>query len=198
MHGFRTPCFPTLFKTCASVLPFQQLSIDAGLAILGRVVEASGRQVVIDDQAWFGFPTPEAIASADPTALRQTGLSAPKVAALQALARLASAGAFDAAALRAMPAPQALAALRALPGIGPWSAGLVLLRGLRRLDIFPSGDVGAARNLTALLGAPDPFTPASTCAFADQFGDRKGYLYFLALGAQLQARGLLEPDEEGC
>ncbi len=37
-------------------------------------------------------------------------------------------------------------------GIGRWSAEYALLRGLRRLDVFPSGDVGVRSN----LGAPAP------------------------------------------
>jgi len=30
-----------------------------------------------------------------------------------------------------------------LPGIGPWSAALILLCGLRRMDVFPQADTGA-------------------------------------------------------
>lgn len=191
LHGFRTPCFPTLFETCAAVLPFQQLSLDAGTAIVGRLVERFGRSLTIGDRPWFSFPTPEAIAGADPAHLRETGLSHAKTASLQALARLTVDGTLDIDRLRALPTPAALTALRALPGIGPWSAGLILLRGVRRLDVFPEGDVGAARNLTALIEPPVPFTPGSASAFAARFGDQRGYLYFLALGEQLRARGLL-------
>ena len=50
-----------------------------------------------------------------------------------------------------MPSRQAQHALMELPGIGPWSAALVLLRGFGRLDVFPPGDVGAARGLGPLL-----------------------------------------------
>jgi DNA-3-methyladenine glycosylase II len=94
--------------------------------------------------------------------------------------------------LQALPTAAALEALRALPGIGPWSASLILLRGLRRMDVFPEGDVGAARNLTALLGLPNVLTPAETSAFAARFGDRRGYLYFLCLGGQLLSRRLMQ------
>jgi DNA-3-methyladenine glycosylase II len=191
LHGFRTPCFPSLFETCASVIPFQQLSLDAGTAIVGRLVERFGQPVTIGDQRWFSFPTPESIAGASPAELRASGLSAVKTRSLQALAHLTIAGELDIEQLRALPTPEAFTALRALPSIGPWSAGLILLRGLRRLDSFPAGDVGAARNLTALIEPPVPFTPATASAFADRFGDRRGYLYFLALGEQLRARGML-------
>jgi DNA-3-methyladenine glycosylase II len=191
LHGFRAPCFPTLFETCAAVLPFQQLSLDAGTAIVSRLVERFGRSLTIGDRAWFSFPTPEAIAGASPTDFREIGLSHAKTASLQALARSTIDGTLDGERLRALPTPEALAALRALPGIGPWSAGLIILRGFRRLDVFPEGDVGAARNLTALIEPTVPFTPGSASEFAARFGDKRGYLYFLALGGHLRARGLL-------
>jgi DNA-3-methyladenine glycosylase II len=196
LAGFRTPCFPTLFETCASVLPFQQLSLDAGTAIVGRIVERFGDQVVLDGQSWFCFPAPEAIASADPDTLRGTGLSHSKVTALQGLAHMIADGSLSGEHLRALSTPEAIAALQALPGIGPWSANLILLRGFRRLDVFPEGDVGAARNLTTLLQPPAPFTAGDASAFAARFGDQRGYLYFLALGDQLRARGLLDTAAE--
>ena len=73
-----------------------------------------------------------------------------------------------------------------------WSAALVLLRGFGRLDVFPPGDVGAARGLGPLLQL-DP--GMSIDRAVERFGDRRGYLYFFGLGAQLQARGLLDLPE---
>jgi hypothetical protein len=64
------------------------------------------------------------------------------------------------------------------------------------MEVFPAGDVGAARNLTALLSLPTPLTPAEASAFAARFGDYRGYLYFLGLGAQLLSRGLIEDADQ--
>jgi hypothetical protein len=64
---------------------------------------------------------------------------------------------------------------------------------VRRMDVFPAGDVGAAHNLPALLGLSEGWSPADASAFAARFGDRRGYLYFLGLGAQLLSRGVLTP-----
>ena len=50
-----------------------------------------------------------------------------------------------------MSSAEALRVLTELSGIGPWSASLVLLRGLGRLDVFPPGDVGAQGGLRALM-----------------------------------------------
>lgn len=197
LRGFRPPVFPTLFETCAAVLPFQQLSLDAGTAILGRLVARFGPALTADDGVWYAFPSPASIAGAPAEALRAVGLSRTKAAALQHLANQAVAGELDAAQFENLSTVAALKALQALPGIGPWSAGLILLRGLRRLDVFPPGDVGAARNLAALLGLAAPLTPVEASRFAARFGDRRGYLYFLSLGAQLLARGLITPVPPG-
>jgi len=191
LRGFRPPCFPSLFETCAAVVPFQQLSLDAGTAIVGRLVARFGSALRLDDRDWLTFPAPDAIAAAPVEELRAVGLSRPKATALRELARLATAGGLDRARFASLSTAEALKELRALPGIGPWSAGLILLRGLRRMDVFPPGDVGAARNLAALLGTAVAMTPAEANAFAARFGERQGYLYFLCLGAQLLQRGLI-------
>ncbi|HET7598518.1 MAG TPA: hypothetical protein VFK15_16435, partial [Burkholderiales bacterium] len=82
------------------------------------------------------------------------------------------------------------------PGIGPWSAGLVLLRGFGRLDVFPPGDVGAARGLRTLMGLP-PQVPLEPVI--ERFGDLRGCLYFYALGTSLLRQGLIHraPDHSG-
>jgi DNA-3-methyladenine glycosylase II len=188
--GFRAPCFPSLFEACARVIPFQQLSIDAGTAIIGRLVTSFGAPVTCGTRAWVAFPEPEIIAEAHLDRLRETGLSRAKVRSLQAVARLASAGALERERFLPLPTDVALAELRSLPGIGPWSAALILLRGLRRMEVFPPGDVGAARNLAALLGHSGTMAPAEASAYAARLGDRQGYLYFLGLASQLLARGV--------
>ena len=61
----------------------------------------------------------------------------------------------------------------------------MLLRGLGRLDVFPLGDVGAARGLSALMHLGPG---ASLDRIVERFGDHPGYLYFCVLGARLLAR----------
>jgi 3-methyladenine DNA glycosylase/8-oxoguanine DNA glycosylase len=185
LRGFRTPCFPDLFATCLAVLPYQQLSLDAGTAILGRLVERFGSALTLDGAPWYDFPAPAELLAAATAELIGVGLSRAKTAAIQSLARAALAGELDLTHYQDLPTAEAMSELQRLPGIGPWSAGLIMLRGLRRLDIFPAGDTGAAKSLTALLELPAKMKPAEAVAFADRFDDRRGYLYFLCLGSRL-------------
>jgi 3-methyladenine DNA glycosylase/8-oxoguanine DNA glycosylase len=185
LRGFRPPAFPDLFTTCVGVLPYQQLSLDAGTAILGRLVERFGPSLWADGEQWFDFPPTEVIIEAPEAELAGVGLSRAKATALRRLAERALAGDLDRERYADLPTAAAMVALQKLPGIGPWSAGLILLRGLRRMDVFPAGDSGAARSLTALLDLPEKITPREADEIATRFGELRGYLYFLALGNRM-------------
>lgn len=124
------------------------------------------------------------------TALRACGLSCRKAETLRQIARAIESDEITETALSRMSSPEAVRSLTELPGIGPWSANLVLLRGMGRLDVFPPGDVGAARGLSRLTGLrPGP----SLDRWVAHFGDRRGYLYFCASGGALLARHIIQP-----
>ena len=151
LRGLRAPRFPDLFETFASVVPFQQLSLDAGVAVLGKLVEGFGRSIEHLGVRHYAFPTAEVIAAARLDRLRACGLSARKADVLRALARLIARGELSESEIAVSSTSRALEQLTDLPGIGPWSAGVVLLRGFGRLDVFPPGDVGAQRGVGSLL-----------------------------------------------
>lgn len=108
-------------------------------------------------------------------------------ATVRALARAIESGELSEAALEVLPTAAARERLIALPGVGPWSAAVVLLRGFGRLDVFPPGDAGALRSLRALLPTPAD----SPQRVIECFGERRGYLYFCLLGRSLLAKGLI-------
>ncbi|HEX7043776.1 MAG TPA: AlkA N-terminal domain-containing protein, partial [Burkholderiales bacterium] len=186
LRGMRPPRFPGFFETFARVIPFQQLSIDAGVAIVARLVRRFGDSVRDAGGRYFAFPTADAIAAARIARLRACGLSTKKAQTLRYIARLIASGALRAEEIAEVGTAEALRLLTELPGIGPWSAALVLLRGFGRLDVFPPKDVGAARALAALLRL-DADAPIEHVV--RRFGDRRGYLYFCGLGSSLLANG---------
>ncbi len=187
LRGMRPPRFASLFETFASIVPFQQLSLDAGIAIVARLAIRFGSRLEHDGRRFRAFPTASRVAKARVASLRSCGLSRQKALTLIGLARVIEAGELIEADLAGMSTSASLARLTALPGIGPWSAGLVLLRGLGRLDVFPPGDVGAARGLRTLTG----LKPCALEPFIERFGEHRGYLYFCALGASLLSKGYI-------
>jgi DNA-3-methyladenine glycosylase II len=174
--GLRPPRFASLFEAIGMTIPFQQVSLAAGQSIANQLVRRFGTP------AWL-FPVPEAIADASLEDLRACGLSTAKARTLQTAARLVLAGELCESSLATLPSEQLLARLDAVPGIGPWTAAVIALRGLGRLDVFPPGDVGARRTLARLLGQPAPLTAAEEAALIARLGPRRGLVYFLGLAA---------------
>jgi DNA-3-methyladenine glycosylase II len=87
-----------------------------------------------------------------------------------------------------MSSKEAIRSLTELQGIGPWTASVILLRGLGRLDVFPPGDVGVVRGLSRLMRLePGPRLDR----VVERFGNHRGYLYFYSLGGGLLAKGLI-------
>jgi DNA-3-methyladenine glycosylase II len=193
LRGMRPPRFAGLFEAFANVVPFQQLSLEAGVAIVARLVAKFGEHLEHEGQRLHAFPTAQAIAEARVASLRACGLSTRKAQTLRDLARTVESGAVTEEQLAGMSTDDALRTLTELPGIGPWSAALVLLRGLGRIDVFPPGDVGAMRGLRALLRREPP---APLGEVLERFGELRGYFYFGALGASLLSKGLIHaaPD----
>lgn len=189
LRGMRPPRFAGWFEAFANVVPFQQLSLDAGVAIVGRLVARFGRSLEKAGRRFHAFPTAGAIAEARLEALRRCGLSSRKAESLRTLARAIESGALSEAGLSGMSTHDALRMLAELPGIGLWSASVVLLRGLGRLDVFPPGDVGAERGLRAVMHL-GPEAPLGR--IVERFGDQRGYLYFCALGGSLLEKGLIQ------
>ena len=188
LRGMRPPQFAGLFEAFANVVPFQQVSLEAGVAIVGRLVERLGRHIDQGGRRFHAFPTARSVAEVRLDVLRKCGLSRRKAESLRYLARAIESEELTEESLAEMSTSDALRTLAELPGIGPWSASLVLLRGLGRIDVFPPGDVGAARGLSKLMHLP---AGASLTRIIEHFGDRRGYLYFCSLGGSLLAKGLI-------
>lgn len=128
--------FPGLLRSLCG----QMISNQAATAIWGRL------------SALPGALTPDGLLALADEALREVGLSRPKLGHARALAEAFAAGRLSAEGLAALSDADAIAAIAAIPGFGPWTAEVHLLFGLDRQDIFPSGDLALAASLADLRG----------------------------------------------
>lgn len=74
--------------------------------------------------------------------------------------------------------------LRGIKGIGPWTAAVILLRRLGRLDAFPGNDSSVAANFALVAGERLEAT-----SVVEALGSQRGMLYFYLLLARLETRG---------
>jgi DNA-3-methyladenine glycosylase II len=130
------------------------------------------------------FPSVQRFLGADDAVLRAAGLSAGKLATLRRAGEAVASGALTEAMLDERTSADAARVLRGIKGIGPWTATVILLRGLGRLDVFPGGDSGVAANLALVAGGDVDAAEA-----AEMLGAQRGMLYFNLLLARLEARG---------
>ncbi len=150
--GMRLPVYDDPFEALIRAILGQQVSVAAARTIGGRMVARFGRPAPAFEEGGEPlrfFPEPETLAKAGEEALRALGLTGAKARSILGCSEIVASGALDLGSLRTAPAEVADAALRALPGIGPWTAAYVRLRGLGDRDAFPAGDLGVRKALAA-------------------------------------------------
>jgi len=190
--GVRAPRYATLWEACVNAIVFQQVSLRAAGAILGRVLQALASPIVVGDVVLRPFVAPAAFVAAEDATLRSAGLSAAKVATLRRVAAALADGTLRECELEALPSSVAAERLCAIKGIGPWTAAVILLRGLGRLDVFPQNDSGVARSLRALTQEP-----VDVDCVLRALAPEQGMLYDHLLLARLEAAGATAATRRG-
>jgi DNA-3-methyladenine glycosylase II len=191
--GFHPPRFPTVFETAVNAICCQQLSLEAGLELLNRLSSRTGIRFKSDRELLFGPPEPRKVATLLRRDLRNLGFSRQKTDALLELASVFAKEGDRFEDLSGTDDQSALRSLMQLKGIGRWSAEYILLRGLRRLNVFPGDDIAAAKNLRQWLGIrrERQFGYEEIRAALQRWAPFQGLVYFHLLLANLAARDWL-------
>ena len=146
LAGLRVPGTLDGFELAVRAVLGQQVTVAAARTLTTRLVERFGTPLATPiDGLTRLFPTPAALAAASGDELGQLGLVRQRQAAIHALAQAVSSGQISLHAGADVAAT--MDALKALPGIGAWTADYIALRALRWPDAFPSGDVALQKAL---------------------------------------------------
>jgi AraC family transcriptional regulator, regulatory protein of adaptative response / DNA-3-methyladenine glycosylase II len=147
--GRRVPSSPDADELAIRAVLGQQVSVAGARTLTARLLAAGTPLAEPVGTLTHAFPRAAVLADADLTAVGLTGARRGTVSALAAA--LASGDiALDPGADR----EEAGRALLAVPGIGPWTAALVGLRGLADPDVWLPGDLALRKSLAA-LGSSD-------------------------------------------
>lgn len=151
--GLRPVLFWTPYEAAAWAVIGQRVPMRQAARIKQRMAEEMGERVEVEGEELPAFPAPQRLAALDHV---PAGLTEAKAERLRAIGAAAAAGALDRDRLRALGPEEADAALQELPGIGPFSAALVRVRGVGDPDVFPTQDRRLGRAVREACGlAPD-------------------------------------------
>jgi AraC family transcriptional regulator of adaptative response / DNA-3-methyladenine glycosylase II len=142
--GIRVPGAFDGFEVAVRAIFGQQVTVAAARTVAGRFATALGDPV---DTPFDGlttvFPTAARVADTPVSLIARLGMPGVRAHAVVALARSVANG--DLMLMPNSNIEATLERLRALPGVGEWTAQYIALRQLREPDGFPAADIGLLR-----------------------------------------------------
>jgi AraC family transcriptional regulator of adaptative response / DNA-3-methyladenine glycosylase II len=158
--GLRVPGTWDPYETGVRAIVGQQVSVAGASTVTARIVRRVGEPV--PGLEAFGlthtFPSPATLAAAD---LDGIGMPGARARAIKAFAAAVDKGELPLDGR--LPLDDLLAVIGAVPGLGPWTAGVIALR-LGEPDTFPAADLGLRR---AANPAGEPLSTADLLARAE-------------------------------
>jgi len=152
--GLRPVCFFSPYEAAAWALIGHRIRIAQAAGIKVRMARELGQAVEIHGERMYAFPGPDRLRKLEAF----PGLFGRKVEYLRQLALATLDGKLDAAYLRALPQEQALEHLKTLPGVGDFSAQLILLRGAGAPDGLAAHEPRLGRAIALAYGLKSPPT----------------------------------------
>ncbi len=173
-RGLRPVCFASPYEAACWAVLSQRIQMTQAARIRRRLCDELGQTFDLDGVPIASFPAPRRLLEA--TSIR--GLPDVKVARLHGLAAAALDGRLDAATLRAAGPLQALDDLQRLPGIGPFGAELVLIRGAGEPDHFARSESRLHAAMGRAYGV-DPGDVDALAAIASSWSPFRSWIGFL-------------------
>lgn len=190
-RGMKPPCYVTVFESVVVGIASQQVSRTVSILVLNRLAAKQGLSFRDGDAINHAFPRIEDLAGLRPSDLKSLGFSRQKERAITELAQSVAADSLDLEQLACLPDEEAITQLCALRGVGRWTAGYVLLRGLGRTNIFPGDEIGVRDNLKRWLHLDPPPDHETVHRIFENWHPYAGLIYFHMLLDRLVEAGLL-------
>lgn len=137
--GLRIPGGWSAFEIAVRAILGQQVSVAAATTLMGRLVRIAGTR--LSESSWL-FPSPAEIVKADLSGL---GMPRKRLETVRSLAAF-----FAEQGDHCVAQPNAMDQLLAIPGIGKWTAGYILMRAGPGHDHWPEGDLVLRKALSPM------------------------------------------------
>ncbi len=179
----------TPFEALARAIAHQQLNGKAAQSILNRFVSTCGDGV---------FPQPERLLALEDQALRASGFSFSKIAALRDLAAKTLSGIVPLREhLHALSDLEIIERLTAVRGIGRWTVEMLLMFHLRRPDVLPVDDFGVREGFRLAYGLKKMPLPKALALYGERWAPhRSAAAWYLWRAVDLSRAGQLLPPQQ--
>ena len=163
--GLRLPGSMDAWEQGVRAILGQLVSVAMAAKLAARVVALCGAPVK-DFPGYLCFPTPDALAAADPLALKALGMPVKRAESLIHLAQSVVNGTFPLTPPEDIDA--GMKALQQRPGIGRWTANYLALRGWQAKDVFLPDDYLIKQRFAGM-------TPAQIRRYAERWQPWRSY-----------------------
>ena len=189
LYGLRPPGIGgIIFEGAIRVIIQQQISLLVAYVMTGTLVRRFGEKAEIDGELYYDFPSPQVLANADETELRKCKLSRQKSRYIKELA-LKVADGYDLEKIREMNNEEAIEELMKFKGIGRWTAELILITTLGRMDLCVPDDLGARKAVSHFYFDGKLQSGGTVRKFTERWGKFKGWvIYYLICAYNVENR----------
>ena len=171
LRGYHQVKFLTPFENACWAVLTQRTPMPVARTLKEALIKAFGDSLEVAGETYSAFPEPAPVAAAEHNALVKLVGNERRATYLSAIAQAFSTT--DEGWLRTAPTEEVIAWLRAIKGIGPWSAQFVALRGLGHVDFIPSGEERMLQAAARIYGTATD--NAAIERIAAQYGSWQGY-----------------------
>ena len=163
--GLRLPGSVDTWEQGVRAILGQLVSVAMAAKLTAKLVALCGEPLP-EAPGYRCFPTPAAVAGADPLALKALGMPLKRAEALIHLAQSVVAGDFPQETPEDI--DSAIKALQTRPGIGRWTANYFALRGWQAKDVFLADDYAIKQRFAGM-------TPAQIRRYAERWQPWRSY-----------------------
>ena len=189
LYGLRPPGIgASIFEGAIRVIIQQQISLQVAYIITGELVRRFGEKVEIDGEPYYDFPSPRVLANAKENELRECKLSRQKARYIKELALKVTNG-YRLEKIRKMSNEEAIEELMKFKGIGRWTAELILITTLGRMNLCVPDDLGARKAVSYFYFDGKLQSGDTVRKFTERWGEFKGWIiYYLICAYNMEER----------
>jgi len=189
LYGLRPPGIgESIFEGAIRVIIQQQISLRIAYVMTGELVKRFGEKIEINGEPYYDFPSPQVLANANENELRKCKLSRQKSRYIKELA-LKVADGYELEKIGKMNNEEAIEELMNFKGIGMWTAELILITTLGRMDLCVPDDLGARKAVSHFYFDGKLQSGDTTRKFTERWSEFKGWvIYYLICAYNMESK----------